>query len=381
MVLMYTLLAKVLVKIGDLSWRDLAKISVLTALFLLTSFEKYKMFDEAGGDFETYRKASRDFVSGVNPYKWTIKTFTQPELGLDHGYAYLPGLLYVQAPLYLAFEKFDFPLRRLWRTPVLLADIGIGVLLVLLLYKKSFPVLLVALVAWLYTPFFLVRHSYTNYDPLAIFFMFLSLYLLEKRSFLSGLTFATAIAFKMFPIILLPFMFLKSPNKVKFVLAGMLVFVLISLPFATSAENFSTYIQGALLVHGDREVQGRPLLSYATYLLGTSPPQVTNTKLFVVLATLVSALIPALLYLKKTVLDKYILAAISFSIFYLLTPVLSRTYLIWAIPLYIMASYMLFAQKNKALYYLSIAFCYAFYAWYLSQWVRGFRMIGPYIAL
>ena len=73
---------------------------------------------------------------------------------------------------------------------------------------------------------------------------------------------------------------------------------------------------------------------------------------------------------------------ISFFLFYLFTPVLNRTYLIWFIPVYLMGIFKIFENsKYKFMFYVfGIAF-YAFYTWYLSLWFRGVRVFGDYISL
>ncbi|GEM_PF-3769271 len=67
------------------------------------------------------------------------------------------------------------------------------------------------------------------------------------------------------------------------------------------------------------------------------------------------------------------MATISMFFFYLLTPVLLRTYLIWFMPVYAIGMYRFLVQfKNKfkkwvvPLYFVSIILFWGFYAFYLS---------------
>ncbi|MBI2414361.1 hypothetical protein HYV31_00745 [candidate division WWE3 bacterium] len=385
--------------------REILKIGVLVLILLVTSFQKYKVFDEAGGDFEVYRKASRDFLSGKNPYKYTVDSYkneknqkrddtTQAKKDdLGHGFAYLPGLLYVQTPLYVLSQEFNLPIQRVWRTPVLLVDIGVSVLLIISLYKRNYLATVLSLLLWSYSPFFLVRGSYTNTEPFPVFFLLFSLILLEKNNKLSALFFALSVAFKTFPIMFLPIFLLKSKDKFQFLLIGFLVFIFISLPFMKSFQDFWTYLQGALLVHGDRELQGRPILSYIQYYTGINFFQPTLFKFYVYLA-LLSGPFVVLLTAKRN-LHKYIQVFITFLCFYIFTPVLSRTHLVWFIPFYILGmselvcptDYQLpkdsndkppliqkFGFNKKWLWYYFAVICfYAFYAFYLLYWDRGFR--------
>uniref|UniRef100_A0A7C4TKA5 DUF2029 domain-containing protein n=1 Tax=candidate division WWE3 bacterium TaxID=2053526 RepID=A0A7C4TKA5_UNCKA len=381
---------------------EIIKIAILVLIILFSSYEKYKVFDKTGGDFATYKKASREFLSGINPYDYTVRSYleegstrrsdtTKPrENDLSHGYAYLPGLLYIQAPLYKLSEIVDFPLQRLWSLPVLLADIGVSILLIFALYKKSYLASLIAVAAWSYNPFFLINQTYTNSEPYPVFFLLLALLMLEKYEKLSAVFFATSVAFKTFPLMLLPIFLLKSKNILRFLLIGLSVFIVISLPFMKSFEDFWTYIQGSLLVHGERELQGRPLLSYLQYYTGWQFFQVSYFK-FYAFAALITG--PILVFMKrKENVHKHIQAMLTLSCFYVLTPILSRTHLIWFIPFYLLGMYELTNptslsqspkndNKRLILYTFVIILFYVLYALYLSQWGRGFRYIGDEILL
>lgn len=363
---------------------NVIKIIPIVAIILFSSFQKYKVFDEAGGDFETYRKAVIDFTSGENPYKYTVMTYEQPEKGFDHGYAYLPSLLYVQTPLYLVFQNTGFPLQRLWKLPVLAADIGIGIILCIYFYKKNYLALIAALLLWFFNPFFLVRNSYTNTEPLAIFFMLLSLFTLDKNEKISAVSFAAAVSFKTFPIILLPIFLFKAKNKVQFLGIGAIFAFLISVPFLKSVEDFTYYIKGSVLVHGDREIQGRPILSYITYYtqwMGINFLQTRYFKFYVYLAILSGWVYSSWQLLKKKIVDPYILSTASFLLFYLFTPVLSRTHLLWFLPIFIIALYNKFNNRRPYLYYALLLLYFVFYFWYLSQWITGVRFGGNMIFL
>ena len=365
-------------------WREVLKLSILAAIIFFSSFQKYKVFDESGGDFEAYRGATREFLSGKNPYNYTVKSFTEKydKFGeeLRHGYAYLPGLMYVQAPLYLLQEPTHMPLQRLWRFPLLGADIGVSVLIAAYLYRKNFLAALAGVAVWSYHPFFFTIGSYTNWEPYPVFFALLALHFLEKRDDLSAFLFAIAVVFKTFPIILLPIFLLKSKNRTRFLLIGALVFLAISLPFMGSFEDFETYIRGSLLVHGERELQGRPLLSYVDYYTTISFHQVSLVKIYTYVSLLGSWAVTWWLFAKKKIQDKFILAAAAFLTFYIFTPVLNRTYLIWWIPFMVLAAFNAI-KKRPWLYFAVLALFYVFYSWYLSQWTRGFRFEGDIISL
>jgi len=51
------------------------------------------LFELEGGDHPQYKRALLEFERGINPYKYTVKSFENEDL--EHGYAYFPTLLYV----------------------------------------------------------------------------------------------------------------------------------------------------------------------------------------------------------------------------------------------------------------------------------------------
>jgi hypothetical protein len=105
---------------------------------------------------------------------------------------------------------------------------------------------------------------------------------------------------------------------------------------------------------------------------------VSLAKIYTYIAILGSWFVTWWLFMKKKVQDKFVLSATAFLTFYIFTPVLNRTYLIWWIPFMILASFEL-SKKKTWLYFVLLAAFYIFYAWYLSQWFRGFRFIGDMI--
>lgn len=363
---------------------DIIKILFLAAIILFSSYEKYKVFDESGGDFEIYRNSVRSLLKGENPYEYTVKSYTffYDENGnpLEHGFAYLPTLMYVQAPLYNLSTSTGLPLQRVWKVPLLIVDIGIAVLLICFLYKKSYLATIFATIVWSFHPFFYQVHSYTNWEPYPIFFLLLALLLLEKKEGWSAFFYALSISFKTFPVILFPVFFFKSKNKVRFILIGALVALLISIPFFKSGEDLSQYVNGAFFVHGDRELQGRPLLTFLSYYTPLDFNQIGNVKTYVYLAILAPWIVSLFLLLKKKMLSVQIITSLSFLLYYLFTPVLGRTHLMWGIPFFILGSFEV-AKRKRWLYYVLLLSFYMFYVWYLEQWFRGFRFEGDLISL
>ncbi len=365
----------------DFAKQDLIKPALVLVIILFSSFQKYKVFDESGGELTTFVDTVYRFTHAENPYIHTWNTYRYPDQYRDKGYAYMPSLLYIQTPLYLLARVSDLPLQRLWKAPVLVADVGTALVLIIFLYKKNYWALLVGLLVWLLNPYFVVNRTYSYTEPLGIFFMVLALHLLGKKDFLTGMVYAAAVSFKAFPIVLFPLFFLGSKRKLRFLTGGFVFALAISVPFILSREDLLSYINSVFLVHSTREPQGRPILFFIKWVTGLNVFDIAYLKIYVYLATFSGWIMTPLLYLTKKLTNKYILAMLSFVPFYLFTPVLNRTYLIWFIPILILGAIELFSYKYKVMYYITVMAFYLFYAWYLSLWVRGVRVFDGTVFL
>lgn len=353
------------------------KATLVILLFFAAFVVRIEHIDQTGKDINTYKEAVVSLLNGENPYEKTIRTYQEDDGDpWDHGFAYLPGLLFVNAPLYLVSISRDISLEVLWKLPVVIADLAVGVILFKMLSKKNFFIAVIGTAIWLLNPYLMVRSNYTYYDPLAILFMLLALNFLEKDDVLSGSFFALSVAFKTFPILLLPLFLIKANKKWVFIISGALIGLVLSIPFLSSWENFMTYLNGSILVHGDRHMQGRPFLFYISYLLSIEFFQIVPLKIYTYLATFSGWVVVSLLLMRDKIIDKYVLATIPFILFYIFTPVLNRTYLLWFMPIAIIGLTKLF-KKDFYIYAIYLAF-YGFYWWYLSIWVDGFH-IKPFI--
>ena len=349
--------------------------AVIIVIFVL--FDRAEYINQQSKDISAYERAVQEFVAGVNPYKWTVESFNNPDDPGNHGFAYFPGLLYLYAPLYVTSAQTDIPHYVLWKIPVLLADLAVGYLLFRLFRNKSYWMMIVALVAWFFNPYIYFRTGYTFTDPITILFMLLSLMLLGKKDVLSGTFFALSIAMKTFPYILFPVYLLKAKDKRGFLVAGLLVGIFVSLPFLTSWEDFTTYLAGTLGVHSERFVQGRPFLFYISYYLNIELFQVIPFRVYTLLASFSGWVVVAVMYFKNWARDKYVLALIPFLTFYLFTPVFNRSYFMWFMPIFIVALAKIFGNRFRFMYYGVIFLFYVFAGWYLAQWKDGFHIWHP----
>ncbi len=350
---------------------------IIIVIFIVSIVLRLAVFSQEGGDHVVYKQAVIEFLAGVNPYAYTVKSFSEPELELEHGYAYLPTLLYIQSGLTALNDWLDVdqPTIYWYKLPVLLADIGVGYLLYKILKKENFSniVIIGGLLFWFFNPYFFMNYQYTNYETLPLFFLLLSYITLGKRNFTTGLLFGLAITLKTFPIILFALFILKSTNRKRFILGALLAGIIIALPFMRSYYDFNLMIQGSLLVHGERGIQGRPFLSLATVYLqnyGLNPFQAEYSRLFSVAALISTQLVTLFLYFKKKITNVWILTLVSFAVYLLLTPVLNRTHLIWALPFIYLGVLQIF--RNKLQYhFLTIFIVYVLMCAYYYFWVNG----------
>ena len=178
------------------------KIFLIVIVFGLAIGKRLPYFNDSSKDIYAYERAIHDLFFGINPYKWTIKSYSNPDDPTNHGYAYLPGLLYLFSGLYFVHLKSGLSLEVLWKIPVILADIAVGILLVKYFFKKNYPVAFFSTLMWFFNPYNFFRTGYTYADPIPILLMFLAVIFLEKDDVLAGALLALSIVFKTFPIIL-----------------------------------------------------------------------------------------------------------------------------------------------------------------------------------
>ncbi len=358
------------------------KLIPISTIFLIAIWQRTEFFSQTGKDIYAYERAVQDLFRGVNPYKWTLESFSNPDDPGNHGFAYLPGLIYINSVATILHLLSGIPLTTLQKIPILLADVGVGILLIKLL-NKNYLATILGLVAWFFNPYFFIKSNYVYTDPLPIFFLLLATYFLEKDDVLSGTFYATSIALKTFPYILFPIFFLKSKSKFNFLAAGAIIGLFVSIPFLNDLE---TYIRGAVLIHSERFIQGRPFLFYISYFYKVEFFQIVPFKIYTYLASFSGWIVTTLIILidkKKHFSDKYLLCTVAFLLFYLFTPVLNRTYLIWFLPLFIVATYKITKNIGKNVYmhaiynFLIISFYWLFYYEYLKIWKDGFHIWRP----
>ncbi len=134
------------------------------------------------------------------------------------------------------------------KLPYLLLDVLIGLLLVSFFSEVETKKKI--LIAWLFNPFSIALiYIYSNVDIFPVFLVVLSLYYARKNNFLfSSLALGLGAGFKAFPLLLVPFLFLKAQtfkDKIIIVIFSFGTFILTILPFGKSmAFRESTLVSG-----------------------------------------------------------------------------------------------------------------------------------------
>ncbi len=349
------------------------KLSLVCLIFLLAILFRISMWSQTGGDQLTYKQAVVDFAHGINPYTYTVKSFETP--GLKKGYAYFPSLLYIQTFFYALNVKFnlDLPLVKLWKIPVLIFEVITGYVIYLHFKKETgikFLMGSICLLVWFFNPYIAVKQQFTYYDSLAVLPLLIAFYYLGKKDGIAGFMYALAISLKTFPIILAPIIFFNAKNRKLLLISAISWGLLVSLPFMKSLNDFSDYIKGALLVQGERGVQGRPFITILEYLTHTPPIQALYVSLFAYASILISWAVSLFLLFQKKIKDSYILAGVAFATYFLITPVFNRTHIIWGIPFLLLGLYSAF-QNSTVKFFCTVAAGYAFLAIYLYFWQKG----------
>jgi hypothetical protein len=330
------------------------------------------LFQFYGGDQPTYKEAVEQYYSGQNPYKYTVNSYKTDNT--EHGYAYLPTLLYIQTFFYWLNRFFDMdkPLHLLWKIPILISDY----LVAFLIYKKVvktcknriFP--LMALAMWLFNPYLLTRFEVNTYDIIAIAFLMLGLHFFSSsRNIWAGMFVALAISVKLFCLPVWLYLLLTSLNKKRFLLGTLISALVVCLPFLTSFDDFVLMLNGSIFVHAQRGFQGRPIVGLISFVTQNIGVVLTTPTVFKYLAPM-SIIMPcaAAIVLAYKKMEIYRSTGLIILMYLVLTPVLSRTHLYWLFPFFLINLENLKLIKQTAA--LSIGYLLIYF--YLFFWQSGY---------
>lgn len=264
-------------------------------------------------------------------------------------------------------DATHLPFRFWLRFPSILADLG-NLFLVWKLCEHT-PLLrlrtplMLALLA-VYPGSILISGFHGNTDPLMIFFLLLSIYLLTVRrlSWLAGAAFGMSLNIKIVPLVFAPAIFLFLPDlqtRLKFFATAATVFFVGSLPYLVQ-DPFVIW----KTVFGYKSLYGRWGWTrlVVKYVPGLAPPSVGNLELtgahaliasagrFLMFACIVGASIWMNLRRQKPPL--FLQCALVAFLFLFLTPGFGTQYLAWLVPFMVVLG-----AWSAGLYYF-VSSCY-----------------------
>jgi len=275
-----------------------------------------------GPDFLVWDLASRATLSGVNIYAH------HPEGYLGGPYTYPPLFLYVELPFQWLAIHTGLPFTVLGKLPIVAGDLLTGYLIAVFLADRHHGDRRIALAsaAYLLNPLVLYNGAfYGRFDALCVGLLLLALRLHAAegcRSWRFLCVYAAAIATKIYPVFLLPWLWMKD-RSIRPRLAAALILVVggLSLPYlATSPRAF---VSDILFYNLNRTPSN---LSWQIVFLPLLPPQA----LWIV-GALFLVIFGAVLW-RLTELDVYSAALVSILAFFLFSKLVIEQYLLWPMP-------------------------------------------------
>jgi hypothetical protein len=293
-----------------------------------------------GPDFLVWDLASKGTLDGINIYAH------HPAGYLGGPYTYPPLFLYVELPFQWLAIHTGLPFTVLGKLPIVAGDLLTGYLIALFLAKRHHGDGRIALAsaAYLLNPLVLYNGAfYGRFDAVCagLFLLALHLHVAEGRqTWRFASVYAAAIATKIYPVFLLPWLWMKE-RRSRPRLAGALLLVVggLSLPYiATSPRAF---VSDILLYNLNRTPSN---LSWQIVLLDRLPYQT----LWIV-GALFLVLFGAVLC-RLTTLDVYSASLIGILVFLLLSKLVIEQYLLWTFPFLIQQAAHARSRPDLALF-------------------------------
>jgi len=301
---------------------------------------------------------------------------------------YTPGFFYY---LWIAgsfFKAIGSSLTPFWvKLPVILADMGIGLLLYKILLKKSFKIAVFAFLAYVLNPVAMFTNSvWGQTDGLIALLILLAAYFLaEKKNFVvSSLFWVLALfvkpqALSTLPVLLLYLLFDKKYKKaVFFALFSMVSIIVLGLPFfaktnpilgisiliskmsnespftSVMAFNFWAFIKGMWIPDSGIFLG----LRYAYWGAG------------IFLATFILAMV-RLFKSKRKPQDLYFFLGLTYLAFFLFPTRVHERYILVSLPLFLLSACLAYSKFEIVLYFLLSALAliniYHPYAYYTAE--------------
>jgi len=275
-----------------------------------------------GPDFLVWDLASRATLGGTNIYAH------HPAGYLGGPYTYPPLFLYVELPFQWLAIHTGLPFTVLGKLPIVAGDLLTGYLIALFLAKRHHGDGRIALAsaAYLLNPLVLYNGAfYGRFDAVCagLFLLALHLHVAEGRqTWRFACVYAAAIATKIYPVFLLPWLWMKERSS-RARLAGALLLVVGGLSFPYLATSPRAFISDILFYNLNRTPSN---LSWQIVLLDRLPFQT----LWIV-GALFLVIFGAVLC-RLTTLDVYAASLVGILAFLLLSKIVIEQYLLWTFP-------------------------------------------------
>ena len=169
-----------------------------------------------------------------------------------------------------------------------------------------------------------------NWDIIAVMFMVLAIYLYYRNKFiLASLFLAIGFNAKLFPILMLPIMLLKTnwKNRIKMALTFVIMFIVLNIYFMI--KNFSVW-KSTYLFHSLRQ----PNIDSVWALTGLS------TQIINILSLALFLLFFALLSYNHKKYDAIKMGFLVVLLFLIVNKIFSPQYILWLLPFFVLSSYM-----------------------------------------
>lgn len=344
------------------NWR----IAIITATALATIIKLYLALATLGtNDFLTWES----FLNNVKEFGG-IGTYQRPGVFGDP-FNHPPFMIHVLKVLGFLSDLTRLPFPFWIRLPAIIADVGS----LWLLAKLRAPRLMVLLCAVCPTAI-LISGFHGNTDPVMVFFLLLSVYLLKRfnSDWLAGLAFGMALNIKIVPLVLIPPVFFylsKMRRRAVFLGVAMAVLFLASLPYILIDPLL---IGHKMLGYGSTYNRwGWPLLLNFVFLPGSTLPLIgyNSAILHQFLFRYSKYAILALVVLFSWMMNRrgkntpslFFQYGVIVSLFLTLTPGFGVQYLAWLIP------FVIAVGEFTTIFYYATSSAYLF-AIYLS-WSDG----------
>lgn len=282
-----------------------------------------------GQDFVVWDLASRGTLAGINIYAHHPHYPGGP-------YAYTPLFMYLELPMQWAAMHIGWSFTVLGKLPIIAGDILTAVMIAIYFARRGAGDGTGALATALYflNPLVLYNGAfYGRFDTVCVGLFMLALYMYEssqERAWRFPVVYGLAVAAKIFPGFILPWLWRHAPVRRPYMLAGLVAVVGgISLPYLlTSPASFFADV----VLYDGRKLPGN--LSWQIIFIDILhlPSQTVRLISYALLALFVIALF---LY---TRLDLYTYCAVAILLFCTLSKVLIEQYFLWSMPFLIIAA-------------------------------------------